>query len=292
MSPYLFSPLVAIVGQTASGKSSLAQEIARELDVEIVCADSRTLYRELQLGAAAPSPAELATCPHHLAGILDLDAMLTGPAYVERADAAICSITMRDKLPLVVGGTALFVDSLLFRLNRWPLDALEHARLQAASLETIREQFISSGTALPLNHQDKQTLIATLDGNRLHEPFGPPRRDALILGVGPFDRETLALRIAARVEGMLAAGLEAEVRGICALHARQAGSINSIGYEEWDAFLAGRGGREELVALLVENTLIYADGQASWLDALPGLHWVENAEQALGLIETWKDSSG
>jgi len=281
------APIVCLTGTTACGKTSVSVGIAQALAVEVVCADSRTLYRELSIGATKATPEEQAACPHHLIDVLDLHETWTVDDFVAAAEEAIAGINGRGALPLVVGGSRLYVEALCFELERVPMTPLGRAMLASSSAYALRREYARSGTMMPLWWRDRDVLARVLATNRVRGR-GAPRRNALILAVGPFGAAEIETRVRSRADEILGGGSEAETAAICARYGCLADDLNSVCYKEWQPVWTGEETREQAVETMIQHTLYHTARQQAWLDSVPGLVWVHDSDDALDAIGTWR----
>jgi tRNA dimethylallyltransferase len=284
------SPGVLILtGQTASGKSALALELAERFDAEIVGADSRQIYRDMPLGTAAPSAADRARVPHHLVSFLDPRERYSAARFVRDALAAIAAVHARGRRALVVGGTGFYVRALAGDVTLSPVrdEALRERLAREARLhptevlaDWLRALAPDRAAAVPPGDAYRVTraleialaerdgpVTATSDvaaqpGDSLRARGIPYRK--LYLDIAP---ETLQERIAARVETMLAVGLLDEAERIGA----DAVAADAVGYREALAYLAGFSTADELRTHLIRNTRRYAKRQATWFRIEPDL---------------------
>lgn len=307
------SPGVLILtGQTASGKSALALQLAERFGAEIVGADSRQIYRAMPVGTAAPSAADRARVPHHLVGFLDPRERYSAARFVRDALAAIDAIHARGRRALVVGGTGFYVRALAGDVALSPLRDEElrerlarEARLHPPdvladwlrALAPARAATVPAGDAYRITRALEIALAERAQATgSAGTPSSPHGADAAIAGVATAPArdslrtrgiayrklyvdiapEVLEARISARVDAMLAAGLldEAERVGPDAVAA------DAVGYREALAYLAGFSTADELRAHLVRNTRRYAKRQATWFRAEPDLVRI-GAENAL-----------
>jgi tRNA dimethylallyltransferase len=277
----------ALVGATASGKSRLALELARRDPVwELVSADSMQVYRGMDIGTAKPSPAEQAEVPHHMIDVLDPWEDGTVAWYQGRAHAAVADIEARGRRALLVGGTALYVQAVVDRLDipgqypdaRQPLEADPdtaglHRRLQ--ELDPI-----AAARMEPSNRRRiVRALEVTLGSGRLFSSYGPglsvhPPTPFALVGLSvPTDE--LTARIERRYEAQVAAGFVEEVRRL-ADHpngiSRTAGQ--ALGYKELLDHVRGDGSLEEALAVAVRRTRRFARRQRAWFSRDPRITWI------------------
>lgn len=284
-------PVVVVVGPTAVGKTALSLRLAQVLGGEIISADSRQIYRYMDIGTAKPSPAERAIVPHHLIDLVDPDGELTLAQYQRLALKVIEEVRQRGKLPVLVGGTGLYVRALTegwtvpevapdpslrgrlaWEAESQGADAL-HARLaqvdgvSAGRIDprnvrrVIRALEVYYSTGLP---------ISGLQGKR------PPPYRFLILGLTA-PRSLLYARIDLRVEDMLHRGLESEVRWLVAQgYGYDLPSMSGIGYRQIGQYLRGEVTLGDAVDLIKRHTRRLVRQQYNWFRASdPNIHWLD-----------------
>jgi len=279
------SSAVLLLGPTASGKSALALDLARQLDLEIVSIDSAQVYRGLDIGSAKPSAAERARVPHHLIDLRDPADPYTAADFLRDATAAIADITRRGRLALVVGGTMMYARALRQGLADLPsadpgIRAAIEAEAQALGWSALhaRLQDIDPVTAQRLAPADRQRISRALEvhaitGRRLSElqQASEPGLPALrTIGLMPQDRAQLHQRIAQRFDAMLAAGFLDEVRALRArsdLHA-DLPAMRSVGYRQAWEYLDGAGTLAEFRAAGIAATRQLARRQLTWLRSM------------------------
>lgn len=308
--------LIAVVGATATGKTSLAVELARRLDGEIIGADSRQVYRHMDVGTAKPTAGERAAAPHHLIDVVDPDEPFSLGRWLDLAQAALEDVWARGGQPLLAGGTGQYVWALLegWRVPRVPPNPEFRLRMEsrdAAELfESVRR--VDPAAAARIGPANRRRLIRALE---VYEATGrpisywqakePPGFEATVIGLR-LPRQELYRRIDERVDGMMQRGLIDETRRLLAMgYARDLPSMSGIGYKEACAHLAGDPsthstgsgqagsgqGLTEAAARIKTETHRLARHQNSWFKASdPRIRWVEGGEgalaEALGLIES------
>ncbi|MCC6904477.1 MAG: tRNA (adenosine(37)-N6)-dimethylallyltransferase MiaA [Anaerolineae bacterium] len=283
--------LIAVVGPTAAGKTALAVELTRQLGGEIISADSRQVYRRMDIGTAKPTRDEQGAAPHHLIDILDPQEWLNLPHYQALATEAITGVVKRGRIPLLVGGTGQYVRAVL---EGWsaPEIAPDHglrldlegvADTYGASVLFRRLQQADGGSALTIDYRNIRRVVRALEvTDKAGIPFsllrsrGEAPYRILRLGVTR-DRALLYERADRRVDAMIAAGLVEEVRR---LHAAGCGwelpSMSSLGYAQIGQYLRGELPLEEAIGLIKRETRRYIRQQYNWfrLDD-PGIHWFD-----------------
>jgi tRNA dimethylallyltransferase len=279
-----------ICGPTAAGKTATGIEMARAIGGEIVSADSMQVYRYMDIGTAKPTAAEQAEIRHHLIDVVDPDEPFDAAAYMALGRQVLAELFRRGKTPVVVGGTGLYIKALLYGLfSSDARDPAVRARLRAeaeagdaAALHARLEQ-CDPQTAARLHPNDAVRILRALEvfevtGRPISElqrehRFGDTPFRALLIGLF-IGREALYRRIDRRVDAMLAAGLEDEVRALLAKgYGPELKSMHSIGYSHMVALIAGSADREECLRTLKRDTRRFAKRQMTWFRAYPEIRW-------------------
>src|SRR5258706_563204 len=282
--------IVCLVGPTASGKTPLALELAPRLDAEIVSADSRQVYRGLDIGTAKPSPAERAVVPHHGLDLVEPDDAFDVGRYRAAALAAIADVHARGKGVLLVGGTGLYVRAVLAGLCPAPpraprLRAVLRAWAAREGVPALHRRLghVDPAAAARIHPNDEVRIVralevATVTGHRLSawqqgHRFGEAAFDALVVGLAVAPA-VLAARIAARVDAMLAAGWLDEVRALGARgYADDAPVWRTLGYDAMRAVVDARRPLAEARAATVLATRRYAKRQRTWFRHQAAVEW-------------------
>lgn len=285
------TPIVVIVGETASGKSALALKMAQLFDGELICADSWTVRRELNIGTAKPSDVEKALVPHHLLDIVGPAEDFTAAVFKSLANAAIVDISSRGKLPIMVGGTGLYVDGVLFDYGFLAEgDRGARERLNVLSNEEILAKIAAERIELgDIDVRNKRRLIRLLETNGAVPRRSELRAKTLIIGLR-LERAELEQRITKRVEAMLAAGLEQEVRGLVERYGWAAEGLKGVGYSQWKGYLNGTESIDETRARIIKATLDLAKRQRTWFMRNKSIHWLTtpvNNAAVVDLITTF-----
>ena len=281
------SPLLVIVGETASGKTALSLELAQKFNGEIIAGDGRTIYRGMDIGTAKPTLDERQVVPHCLIDELDIGQPITAALFKQKVLAAIDTIHAKGKLPILVGGNGLYIDSVLFDYAfNAPVDPAERVRLQKLTVSELQSELKSRGIALPENDQNPRHLMRALETKGQAAERAPLRPDTLILGVGP-EREVLRQKVADRVTAMMAAGLENEVRKLVESYGWNEQLSLTIGYKEFKKYFDGAQTLEQVEQAIVQDTLAYAKRQRTWFKRNKAIIYPSNSEQAVDLVTTW-----
>ena len=289
--PLMLESLVVLVGPTAVGKTALSLPIAQALGAEIVNVDSRQLYKYMDIGTAKPSLAQQIQVPHHLLGLLQPDQKSSAAQFATAARQVLAELQQRGKRALLVAGSGLYLQALLYGLMPAPaayepLRRVLHSyadRHGTAALHR-RLQQVDPAAAASYHPHDRVRLIRALEVTYLTgEPFSRhccrhQGREPVLPYVGIAlmrERADLYARIAERTDAMLAAGWLAEVEGLVASgYTRACTAMNSLGYRELLAYVAGEIGWPETVIAIKKATCQLAKRQLTWFRKMPRLHWV------------------
>jgi tRNA dimethylallyltransferase len=266
--------LLVIIGETASGKSDLALRLAQEFNGELICADSWTVRREADIGTAKPSLEEQKLVPHHLLDVVGPDEDFTAAVFKNLANSAIQDISNRSKLPILVGGTGLYIDSILYDYGFLPAgDRKEREQLNNMSvqglLQKIYEIELDPGD---VDVRNKRRLIRLIETNGAVPVRKPARKDTLILGL-KVEREELRSRIEMRVDNMLAAGLEAEVHSLVERYGWGCEALKGVGYAQWRGYFEDQISLDEVRQKIIKATLDLAKRQRTWFKRNKSIHW-------------------
>lgn len=284
-------PLVlAVVGPTAVGKSEFALQLCERFRGELLSVDSMQVYRGLDIGTSKPDGSERRRAVHHGIDLARPGEDFSLGEFVRYAEQTILSIKQRGRLPVLVGGTGLYLRGLLRGIVDSPRrDEAIRARLNDAARRRGEDylhrmlQRVDLEAARRLGRRDRQRVVRALEvffatrrclSEWIREsPFGTDRYDVIKLGLN-MDREHLYRRIDARVERFFAAGLSDEVRGLLAGGCPPAANaLKALGYRECLGYLAGERTLDEAIALTRRNTRRYAKRQLTWFRAEPDVFW-------------------
>ena len=285
--------VLCVVGPTATGKTKMGVALARRFNGEVVSVDSMQLYRGMEIGTAAPTSEETEGIPHHMVGVAAPTENWSVAKYVAEADKCVQDILSRGKLPVLVGGTGLYLDSLIrgiafaageqggeMRLQLQRRMASEGAEALLAELRTIDPQAAEKLhlkdekriiRALEVYYETGRTITAHDAETKLH----PPRYDALYIGLDFEDRDDLRARIDKRVDVMVEQGLLEEVNSLLASDlGRRATAWQAIGYKQFLAVADGTATVEEAVEEVKLRSRQYAKRQLTWLRRNDNIFWV------------------
>lgn len=284
-------PLLAVIlGPTASGKTALSLALAEKFHGEIVNCDSVAMYREFDIGTAKPSVAERARVPHHLFDCVDPTQDVTAGEYARQARQALAEIKSRGQVPIVVGGTGLYLRALLEGLFAGPERSEElrerlrqRARQRGSSYLHRMLSRLDRTTAGKIHSNDAPKLIRAIEvclaSRQKMSELWQRGRDSLVgfricrLGLDP-DRAALYARINRRAEEMLERGLVEETKRLIAKYGAGARPLDSLGYKQAAEFLRGELTREQALQLVQQGHRNYAKRQVTWFRREPEVMWL------------------
>lgn len=285
--------VLCVVGPTASGKTKMGVALAQRFNGEVVSVDSMQLYRGMEVGTAAPTIEEMEGIPHHMVGIAAPTENWSVAKYVAEADKQVQDILERGKLPVLVGGTGLYLDALIrgtdfaageqggeLRIKLQERLANEGAEALLNELRTIDPE-----AAAKLHLKDEKRIVRALEvyyetGRTITEHDAetkkqPPRYDALYIGLDFENRDDLRARIDQRVEQMVALGLLEEVEALLASDTdHRATAWQAIGYKQFLAVAEGKATVAEAIEEVKLRSRQYAKRQLTWLRRNENIFWV------------------
>ena len=285
--------VIVIAGPTATGKTALSVALSKELGGEVVSADSVQIYKGLNIGSAKPTKEEMQGVPHHMMDILEPDDSFSVANFCARAKEVISEIQSRGKVPVVTGGTGLYISSLVDNVSFIQEETDKSVRekltqeLETFGKEAMHERLteIDPEAAARLHPADEKRVIRALEvyeetgktitQHNLETKAVPPRYRPVWIGLDYQDRAALYRRIDLRVENMLSAGLLDEIRALLALGVSpKTTAMQAIGYKEFFGYLSGACSLDEAAALCKQRSRNYAKRQLTWFRRNPDVHWL------------------
>lgn len=278
-------PLIVIVGETGSGKSTLAMELAEAIDGEIIAADSRTIYKGMDIGTSKPTTQEQKRVRHHLLDVVEPGQPFSAADFKRLAEAAVSDIRDRGKQPIMVGGSGLYVDSILFDYQfRTKYDAAIRRTLAGKTLDELIKLALEQGFKPEQIDKNRRHLIRLLEA-------GPTRtsdRDVMIpntviVGLRP-SRAQLRQNIVSRVELMFRRGLRREVDELVKAYGWENEAMSGIGYREFEDHYFNRASIGQVKRSIVQHTLELAKRQRTWFKRNPAIRWFDEPSKAKRFI--------
>lgn len=275
--------VIAIVGPTASGKTAYSIELAKKLDAEIISADSRLVYKGFDIGAAKPTKEEMDGIPHYMIDIVEPEFEYSAGLYKKEAKEKILEIYNKNKIPIIVGGTGLYIDILLKNYNLPQIEANHTLRneLKTLSADNLYQKLYELDTEATnaIDKNDRKKLIRAIEiitttGQPISKTRSIDESEYDIEWIGKnFERKTLYDRIDKRVDIMIENGLIQETQNLLKKHGRIPNIVNTIGYREIISYLDNKCSLEEACDLLKKNTRNYAKRQLTWFRRNSEIKW-------------------
>ncbi|MDD4995947.1 MAG: tRNA (adenosine(37)-N6)-dimethylallyltransferase MiaA [Patescibacteria group bacterium] len=293
--------LITLVGPTASGKTNLALKLAYQFNGEIISADSRTIYQEMNIGTAKPTMEQRLKVPHYLIDIIAPDQEFTVAEFKKEALKCIDRIIKRYRIPFLVGGTGLYISSIIDNLEipRVPPD--EKLRLQLEEkinkhgLDYLWKKLVKLDPEAAdfVQKQNPRRIIRALEVClKTKKPFsklrkkGKPLFNCLRLGI-KISKNNLSENINRRINEMIKSGLVEETKNLIKKYSSPSPCLNTIGYREIVSYLKNEINFEQAVELIKKNTHQYARRQITWFKRDKQIHWIKNQKEAEKLIRNF-----
>lgn len=304
--------IVVVCGPTASGKTGLAVELAKRLDGEVISADSMQLYTGLDIASAKPAKEEMQGIPHHMMDFLPPTASFSVADYVEMARKKIAEVAARGKLPIIAGGTGLYINSLVDNIEfddtssdmayRDELRAAEKEKGAGFLLEMLREIDPESAEKLHANNQSRiirALEVYRISGKKMSDIQAESRKnpspyEPCMIALNYTDRQDLYDRINKRVDIMLEQGLLEEAREFFT-HSDYDTAAQAIGYKELKPYFDGKATLEECAERLKQATRHYAKRQLTWFRKDKRINWINvdkstSSEEIIEIAENFVKS--
>lgn len=279
--------LVVIVGPTASGKSALSMQIAKQYNCAIFSADARQFYKEMSIGTAKPTVEEMSEVPHFFINNLSITDNYTAGKYETDCIAALSEYFKEKDIAILCGGSGLFVRAVLEGIEEKPaIDENIRNEVRALSITEMQQKLESLdpsyyaqvdiyngrrlSRALEVILSSGKTMSEQHSGTKKQRDF-----DSLIFGM-EVEREALYAQINQRVDSMIAAGLEKEVRAL--LEYKNLNAFQTVGYQEWISFFENQMSKTDVIELIKKNTRHYAKRQMTWFKKLDKVMWCSPKE--------------
>ena len=309
------NPLLVILGPTATGKTKLSVALAKRFNAEIISADSMQIYKGMDIGTAKVSEEEKSNIPHHLVDFLDIDEKFSVAKYTEMAKDCISEIHAKNKLPILVGGTGLYIDSLINNISFAPGTEDENYREELYNiagehgnqylLDKLKE--VDPLYAETLHSNNLGRIIRVLEmykvsGKNYTENLKLSKREeplyeTMIIGLDYRDRAKLYENINKRVDKMFEAGIIEEAKAVLWENSSNTTALQAIGYKELIPYINGEASLEEVSENLKMQTRRYAKRQKTWFRKNNKINWIylddyDNFDEiinfTINLVENWK----
>lgn len=275
------TPLVVIVGPTASGKSALAVDLAEQYGGEIICADSRTIYKDMDIGTAKPSAEDRTRVPHWGLDLVKPGEPFSAADFKAYAEQKIAEVRARGCIPFLVGGTGLYIDAIIFDYQFGPVaDQSRRAELEAMSLKQLHKYCIENNITLPDNQQNKRYVIRAIEQKSINTKRRlKPITHTIIVGIAT-DREVLRHRIVDRATVLFDSGMVEEARYLGATYGWHSEAMTANIYRLVRQMEQGVLTKEQVVTQFVLADWRLAKRQLTWLKRNQFIEWLslDNAQ--------------
>jgi tRNA dimethylallyltransferase len=268
------SPIVFIVGPTASGKTSLAIELAEQFGGEIICADSRTVYKKMDIGTAKPSSKEQKGIPHWGIDLVEPNERFTASDFKEYALQKIDGIIARGHIPFIVGGTGLYIDAVLFDYQfSTPINRVLREKLELMTLGELQDYCINNNVSLPENSDNKRYVIRSIEQNGINrQRREQPIENAIVAGIAT-NKDELQQRIHARTEQLLLNGVVEEAKMLGDKYGWESEAMTGNIYRFARDYIDNKYTLEEFKTLFNTSDWQLAKRQVTWLKRNKFIHW-------------------
>ena len=270
--------LLVIVGVTASGKTALSIDIAKKYNGEIIAADSRTVYKYMDIGTAKPNLTQQNGVPHWGFDLVGPGQKMTVADYKEYVTKKIKEIQKRHHLPILVGGSGLYIDAVVYDFSLAPVNDNLRRELSTFSVEDLQLKIQSKGLKMPENYQNKRYLIRTLERADINPSKKALPKDTLIIGINP-DKEVIKERITQRVNLMIKDGVVDEIKNVAKLYGWNSEAMTGGIYRVFRPFIEGKMTKEEAICNFINSDMHLVKKQITWFKRNKDIYWFKSAQE-------------
>jgi tRNA dimethylallyltransferase len=282
-------PIIFVVGETASGKTALGIELAQKYNGEIICADSWTVRRGMNIGTAKPTLEEQEKVRHHLIDVVDTNEYFSAGKFQKICMRKIQDIVDRGKIPFIVGGTGLYINSVLFGYSFLEKHDVElRAHLDQKNIQELIDYAAEHKITLgDIDMNNKRRIIRAIEsGGITPGSFMGVRPNSLVLGIKQ-DRQILSKRITDRTEKMITDGLEEEVKSLMARFGWEEEAMKGIGYREWQLYFEGKEDLSRVRERLIKSNMNLAKRQRTWFKQNKYITWIDTIDEASDKVNSF-----
>lgn len=289
--------LIVILGPTASGKSDLAIKLAKKFNGEIVSADSRQVYREMDIGTGKVTKKEMGGIPHYLLDVVSPRKKFTAAKYQKLALEAINKIIKRREFPFLVGGTGLYIQAVVDNIQ-FPRVSSQKELRKRLEKKSEKELFriyknLDPKGAMFIDKENKRRLIRAIEVCRVTgKSFWNQRKkekplfDVFEIGI-KLPKKELEKRVSKRVKKMIKIGLEKEVKNLVRKYSWKIPALQTIGYQEWKEYFNKKNNLKEVEKRIIQNTKKFTKRQITWFKRDKRIKWIRNYKEAEKLVNNF-----
>lgn len=275
---------VFIVGPTASGKSAVAIDLAKKLNGEIICADSRTVYRGLDVSTAKPTAKDRAEVPHWGLDLIEPNQRFSAADFKTYASERIADIQTRGKLPIIVGGTGLYINGLFFDYQFGPpADEQLRKKLESLDIKELQKIIADKNIEMPENAKNKRYLIRAIEQGGINRQKNTPMNNSIIIGLNP-GMQTLEKRIKSRSREMLKNGALQEAKRLFMQYGYDSPAASAPFFKAFAPHFIDGKNTEECLDRFVLNDRQLAKRQIAWFLRNPDIVWFDTANDAHNFV--------
>lgn len=276
--------LVFIVGPTASGKSALAVDLAVQLNGEIICADSRTIYKGLDVSTAKPTVAERAQVPHWGLDLVEPDQRFSAANFKDYALSKIADIQGRGKLPIIVGGTGLYIDGLLFDYQFGPVANPQlRYELEPLTIVELQQRITAAKIEMPENNKNKRYLIRAIEQGGVNKQKSAPMPGALVIGLNP-PKTILHQRIENRAKAMMQNGALSEAEWLFKTYGHDAPAASAPFFKAFEEHFSEGKSLQDCLEKFATYDKQLAKRQMAWFKRNPHIVWHDSQASAQNFV--------
>ncbi len=280
------NPLIVIVGPTASGKTTLAIEIAKKFNGEIICADSRTIYKGMDIGTAKPTSKEQQQIKHYILDVVYPDEKFTVADFKYMTEEAIEEIVSKEKIPIIVGGSGLYIDSLIYDYKFRPINNEVRENFSNLSVKELQNELIRRGIPLPQNKLNHRYLLRSLEAGEDTIRQTKIRDNTLLIGLN-IERDVLKQRIEDRVEESIKNGLLKEIKKLNRKYDWDLNSMQAPAYKAFRPYFEDEASLEECMKRNTELDNQLAKKQRTWFKRNKSIRWVDDPSNAIDIVDSF-----
>lgn len=271
-------PLIVVVGQTASGKSAVCLDLAKKIGGEIICADSRTIYKEMNIGTAKPTKKDRSEIAHWCLDLVNPDELFTVADFQKEANRAISDIQARGKIPIMVGGSGLYVDSVVFDFKlRSEADQKERQKLERLSTDELQDYCKKYNYPLPENKLNRRYLIRTIETKGNVVKNNAMRPGVIMIGID-VEKTMLYKRVSQRIIEMVNEGIIQETSELYKKYNSKFESMKANIYSIVKRFIDREINQDEMIKLAIVRDMQLAKKQRTWFKRNPNIVWLKASD--------------